>query len=175
MISKHQGIQYLRMSFIMFSCAFFSRLVYHFIRSYVMMFDIGIPGRVLASISFIFVSYFSTVAIGYLIYSGIWRNINRWVGVIAIHTIAIFIGFIVLQQSLVFMLFFQLILLIVTLLLHKGHIRFLYSLLSLFWILNTIIIFSRNILPLEMKTGLQIISLLLLIIFMHKVFRWTKK
>lgn len=174
--SKHQGIHYLRYSFLFFSLAYISRILYHIIRGYLITSDYFIPGRILATGSFVVIAYITTIAIGYLIYSTLWRKIKPGPFLTATHLLAISAGLLILNRSIILLVVLQ-ILLIGIIFISNRHkkIALFYMLLSLFWILNMIIIFSRNIISTEIKLVLQIASILILLFFTHKVLKWVPR
>lgn len=173
--SKYEGIQYLRYSFLFFSIAYISRILYHIIRAYFIATDYFIPGRILASISFLVISYLTTVAIGYLIYSTLWKKINSKLFLTLTHIVAISTGFLVISQAIITIFLFQIFLIALIIFINRNKkITTFYVLISLFWIFNMIIIFSRNIIPTNIKLILQVISILIILSFSYKVLKWAK-
>lgn len=175
-ITKYKGILYFRIAFLFFTFAFISRLIFYIMLFVIRMSELHVPPRYLMFISLIAVTYFSTIAIGYLIYSTIWKKLHHsWFLLIAhlfaLLTISIYyfryplIYFLILQGVLVFILFAVNV---------KKSMQFVYPLISLFWILNVIIFYSRRLLDFDIKLSLQIASVFLLIYFIYRVTKWTK-
>jgi hypothetical protein len=174
LISKHKGITLFRYSFLFFSLAYISRVAYHLLRIYIFSSDFFIHGRVMSGVSFIFVIYLSTISIGYLIYSTIWKKIKHWHFLVCINALAILLVYILFFQSLIIAILFQIFLILIILVInYNKKIGILYSLISLFWILNILILFSRNILSFETKVVFQIISMLILSYFSYRVLKWV--
>jgi len=175
-ISKYRGIRYFRNAFLLLALAYASRLLYHSVKIMLVASEYHVHGRVLSLISLFLVSYFGSVAIGYLIYSSIWKKVEHW-------KFLVFINLFVFMVILLFPLGFSLLLFIVIQLgmiaaifiVNRGKkIRYLYSLVSLFWIFNMIILYSRSLLSFEAKLVLQVLSVVLLSCFISKVSKWVK-
>jgi hypothetical protein len=175
-ITKHKGIYYFRLSFLFFALAYFSRLLYHITKLLLKHIDIYIPGRTISFISIVIVTYLVTIAIGYLIYSNIWKKLSHKMFLLYINIFALIITIIFsLTLSLLFIILIQIYLIIVILIINsKKKIKFLYSLISLFWIFNLIIFYSRKLLDFEIKIMLQIISIFILSYLIYRILKWTK-
>lgn len=175
-LTKYKGIEYFRITFLLFALAFFSRLLFFVIRLILIKSQIHIPGRFISFISLILITYFSTLAIGYLIYSTQWKKFNHKYFLIIINFLAIVtITLFYLKNSLIYFLLIQLALMIILLYVNaKKKIRFVYPLISLFWILNLIIFHTRNLLGFEIKLILQTTSIILLGYFIYRILKWTK-
>lgn len=175
-LTRHEGIKYFRFAFLFFAIAFFSRFLFYVIRLIVINTTLHVPGRTLAFLSLIFVTYFSTLAIGYLLYSTHYKKINQTLFLILINALALVsISLFYFNQSIIYFLAIQISLMLALLFVNaKKKIRFVYSLLSLFWIMNIIIFHTRRFLGFETKIVLQILSIGLLIYFIYKVLKWTK-
>lgn len=175
-LTKHKGIKYFRAAFLLFAIAFLSRLIFFIMRLIVFNTEIHIPGRILSFLSLVFITYFSTLAIGYLIYSATWKKINHTTFFILINSLALItILLFYLAQPLTYFIIIQLGLIITLILVNtKKKIRFIYPLISLFWIFNLIIFHTRRLLGFEAKLILQILSIALLIYFIYRILKWTK-
>ena len=175
-LTKHEGIRYFRLAFLFFALAFFSRFLFYAVRLIVLNSSLHIPGRTLSFMSLILVTYFSTLAIGYLIYSTQYKKIKQIPCLILINLLALVsIGIFYFNQSIIYFLIIQLFLMVALLFVNaKKKIRFIYPLMSLFWIMNMVIFHTRRYLGFEIKLVLQLLSLGLLIYFIYKVLKWTK-
>ena len=175
-ISGHQGIGHLKNVFLFFGIAHGTRFLYFVFRSVMLTTDFHIPGRVISFFSLILITYFSTIAVGHLIYSNIWRKVNRKTFLLAVHILAIIsVAVFYLRYPLIFLFIIQFSLILILLLVNSGkNIKVLSSLLSFFWVLNLLIFHSRRILGFEFKVLIQIISLIILIYFTYRVFKWVK-
>ena len=175
-ISKHEGIHYFNLTFLFFALAFFSRFLFYVVRLIVLNSSIHIPGRTLSFLSLILVTYFSTIAIGYLIHSTQYKKIKHSTFLILVNFLALLsISIFYFNYSIFYFLIIQLVLVLILLFVNtKKSIRFVYPLLSLFWILNIMIFHTRRFLGFEIKLVLQILSVALLVYFIYKVLKWTK-
>ncbi len=175
-LTKHEGIKYFRLAFLFFALAFFSRFLFYIIRLIVLNSEFHIPGRTMSFLSLIFVTYFSTLAIGYLIYSTQYKKIKQIPLLVLINLLALFsIGVFYFDQSIFYFLVIQIFLMGVLLFVNVNKkIRFIYPLMSLFWIMNILIFHTRRFLGFEIKLLLQLLSVGLLIYFIYKVLKWTK-
>lgn len=175
-ITKHKGIYYFRTAFLFFALAYFFRLLQHLIRLFLRYTEFHISGRTILIVSLLIISYLGTLAIGYLIYSNLWKKIKHRDFLISINFFALLIILIfsIRFSFLIFsilQIFFIIFILIIN---YNKKIKILYSLISLFWLFNIIILYSRNLLSMEIKIILQIISIIILIIFNYRILKWTK-
>jgi len=175
-LTKHNGIKYFRVAFLFFAFAYISRFLFYVMRLIIFNTNLHVPGRFLSFASLILVTYFSTLAIGYLIYSSVWKKINHTTFVILVNVLALItISIFYLRYPLIYFLLIQLSLMTTLLLINtKKRIRFVYPLISLFWIFNLIIFHTRRLLGFEAKLILQIASILLLVYFIYRILKWTK-
>ena len=175
-ITKHEGINYFNLAFLFFALAFFSRFLFYVVRLVVLNSSLHIPGRTLSFFSLVLVTYFSTIAIGYLIFSTQYKKFKHSHFLILINLLAaLSIAIFYFNHSIIYFLAIQLLLMATLLFVNaKKSIRFVYPLMSLFWIMNIVIFHTRRFLGFEIKLVLQILSLGLLIYFIYKVLKWTK-
>lgn len=175
-LSTHEGIKNFRYALLFFSLAFLSRFLFNITRIIFMTNEIRLPGKTISLISLIFITYFSTMAIGYLIYSLNWKKLNKKSFLIYINSLVIlFIFLFSLKNSVIYFIILQIILLLL-LLIQKitSKLKILYSVISLFWIFNIIVLYSRNILPTEAKLIFQLISIITLAYLSYKILKWAK-
>ncbi len=147
-LTKHEGIKYFGITFLFFALAFFLRFLFYVIRLIVLNSSIHIPGRTLSFISLILVTYFSTLAIGYLIYSTQYKKIKQQYFFILINLLAFFsIIVFYFNQSIIYFLVIQIFLMGTLLFINPNKkIRFIYPLMSFFWIMNILIFHTRRLL-----------------------------
>lgn len=175
-LTRHKGIKYFRLSFLFFALSFFTRFLFFLIRLIVYNTNIHIPGRTLSFLSLVFVSYFSTIAICYLIYSTLWREINHIIFFIFANLLSIVsILLFYFRNSFIFFIFIQLFLVVSLIFVNpKKKVQFIYPLISLFWIFNLAIFHTRKFFVYETKLIFQIFSLFLLGYLVYKILKWTK-
>jgi len=175
-ISKHEGVQYFRYSFLFFALAYFSRLTYQVVKLIIMSSGISLPGWVLSYPSLILISYFGTIAICFLIYSQLWKFISYKKFLLLSNLFAILIvlfSLFTFSMTLFGIIQFLLIVIIIAINYNKP-IKFLYALISLFWILNLIIFYSGKVLSFTVKLSFQLASLFLLAYFIYRILKWIK-
>jgi len=175
-LTKHKGIKYFRMSFLFFALSFFTRFMFFLIRLIVHNTNLHIPGRTLSFLSLIFITYFSTIAISYLIYSTLWRKVKHIVFFVFANLLSIVsILMFYFRNSFIFFIFIQLFLIISLIFVNsKKKTQFIYPLISLFWIFNLAIFHTRRVFSNEIKLVFQIFSLFLLIYLTYKIIKWIK-
>lgn len=184
-LSKHKGIRYFREAFLFFAIAFF----FHSFVKIVVVF-IGIPQqihfllRVLLGPGTMFLYlYFSTLAIGYLLYSFRWKTLEKQkVALPLVHALATGIGLIsiITLNSKVILainaIFLAIIFgIIVVAYLEKKEKKTLnlltiYILLFLFWILNTLDLFVPKFLQ-TIQLFLYLASVTIFLSILYKVLR----
>ena len=175
-LSSHEGIKFFRLALLFFAVAFASRLLFSLTRLLLLTTQYHVPGRTLSTLSLIIVTYTSTLAIGYLIYSLNWKKIKYKTFLIIIQSIALLAIIIFYSKySLIYFLAIQLIMMLFLLMQKaKPKIKLLYSSLSLFWIFNIIIFYSRRVLGFELKLAIQVLSLVILGYLVYKILKWAK-
>lgn len=175
-ISKYDGIKYFRLSFLFFFLAFSSRVLFFILRIFMINNIFSLNGKFITLISLIFITYLSTIGIGYLIYSSVWKKIKHekfifLINIIAFLSIFMFLiknsifYFLLIQISLIWLLFYTN---------KKKSIKFIYATLSLFWIINISMFIARRALMFEIKMLFQILSIISLIVIIYKILKWTK-
>jgi len=149
-LTGHKGIKYFRLAFFYFAIAYFFRSFIKFILVY---FDlrqiIHLNAKSLAVITIFLFAYFSTMAIFYLLYSGLckkWKSRSK--KIFLFHVLAIVIALIIVTVNNIFVYFaINLTILILVILIitlnrsktkrKKKHGLYpIYILLFIFWILN---------------------------------------
>ena len=174
-LTSHEGIKYFKLAFLFFTLAYFTRLIHHLVRLLTFTTDINITGSTLAMSSLIVITYFSSLAIGYLIYSNLWKEINHKEFLAITHLfILITLTVFMINYSIWFLVIVQIMLMTILILISKKKIRYVYALISLFWIINLIIVYSRRFIIFEVKIILQIISLAIILYFIYKMLKWIR-
>lgn len=175
-LTNHKGIKYFRLSLLFFSLAFISRVIFNLIRAFVIYSEYHLPGRSITFLSLIFITYLSTFAIGYLIYSLNWKKINhtKYFLILKITTILFLLIFFLQNSFLYFILLQIMLLLIIFFQKTNPKIKIIYLTLASFWIFNIMIFYSRNFTGFELKLAFQLISLIILTYFVYKILKWTK-
>ena len=153
-LSSHQGIKYFRLAFLFFAIAYFFRSFIKFIIIYFNIPEImQLSPRLLGTITLIGFIYFSIMAIFYLLYSVVWKKINKN-KIYLFHTVAMLMSLAsaLLHSKLIYILINISILIItiaIILLAHQekqkqNYIYITYILLSIFWALNILDILIPN-------------------------------
>ena len=181
-LTRHKGIDYFRKSFLYFGLAYGSRFIFHVIQLTIFTFDFFIPRRMLFPISFLFVGYFSTLALIYLALSTYWKKINNKGIIIYTLLAVIFVSLVsVVTHSPYLLAVVQLPLLIFIVYSNykrksrkRSNTRIIYFLISIFWLLNLFVLHFRKMLALEFRLIIDIASLGVFIALAQKVSKWTK-
>ena len=178
-LTKYKGIQYFRTAFLFFGLAYASRFLFYVIQFSIISFDIFISRKILFPLSFALVGYFSTIALMYLVYSTFWKRINHKYFILFANIFALIIVLIShLTRSPLMVALVQLPILGFVLFVNyrkkKSHTKYLYLLLSLFWILNLLVIHSRRLIPFEWKIVLQVLSIGVFAYLIYRVVKWVK-
>lgn len=182
-LTKHKGIHYFRNTFLFFGLSYVSRFILHLLLIAGRTLDIYIPRRFFLPIIMVPVGYLSTMAIFYLTYSTIWKKVKYKHFIVFSNTIAILVSVIALiTKSPIIVSILQLLLVAFTLIISakkykkvkKTHIRGLYLLISIFWLINLFVLGPKRVIPFEFKVVFQIISIMVFIVIYHKVTKWTK-
>jgi len=126
--------------------------------------------------------YFSTMAIFFLLYCTIWKRTEHRNFFIFSNVIALIMSVTAFFMRTPFILpALQFILLVFSVALifgkrHKkvSHIRPLYLLLLVFWLVNMFVVGPRRLVPFQAKIVFQLISLAVFYAIYYKVSKWTK-
>jgi hypothetical protein len=172
----HKGLKYFRLSLLFFFLAFLSRTIFYLTRLFFIHSDLHVPGRIISFISILVLTYTVTLAIGFLIYSLNWKKLNYISFIIIIHLIYLISATsFYLVNNLVYLIIIQLLMTgYLLFLVKKTKTKILYTLISLFWIFNMTIFYSRNLIGIEIKAIFQILSLITLTYIIYRVLKWTK-
>jgi len=183
-ITKHKGISYFRSTFLFFALAFAFRFFFHLFAISGMVFDFRVPRELFGPIPLLITTYFSTLAILYLLMSLVWKRVNSEHFIVFSHVVAILLAVMVFAfHSAQFLAGIQLVLILVTLVLaflrsrhSKGFSKLfiIYLLLFIGWLANIIILVPRFHIPFELKIASYAVSAVVFGIIFYKVFRWTK-
>jgi hypothetical protein len=183
-LTKYEGVKYFRITFLFFGLAFLFRFISVFVMLMGITFDIEISSYLFRIFPLVFNGYFSTMAILSLIYSIIWKELHFKHMLILSNAIAIIIsGIAFFSREPDLLILTQAVLLFFTILMAVYFYRrskkisglfILYILFFLFWIVNLLALAPRRLLPFEIQTVFQIISIALIGIIYQKVAKWTK-
>jgi hypothetical protein len=183
-LTKHKGIHYFRNTFLFFGLAYISRFVLHLLMIANTALDIYLPRELFLPITILPVSYFSTMALFYLMYSLIWKKIENKQFLIFSNIAAILFSIVAfISRSPHTISILQLIPLAFTIIIglssyKKGkrfsNTRILYFLVILFWIINLIVLSPTRFFLFRAKAVFQIISVIIFIIIYYKTVKWTK-
>jgi hypothetical protein len=188
-LTKHEGIKYFRITFLFFGLAYISRFISVLLKLMVVTFDIYFPIHIFGIFPLLFIGYFSTMAILSLTYSILWKKLHIKHTFLK-HTFLLFNVIAVLISGIAFfsrspsiLILAQAVLLIFTSIIIAHYIfsnsrkisrlYILYILFFLFWIVNLIALGPRRLLPIEIQTVFQVISIAVIGIIYYKVAKWT--
>jgi len=183
-LTKHEGIKYFRITFLFFGLAYISRFISVLLKLMVVTFDIYFPIHIFGIFPLLFIGYFSTMAILSLTYSILWKKLHIKHTFLLFNVIAVLIsGIAFFSRSPSILILAQAVLLIFTSIIIAHYIfsnsrkisrlYILYILFFLFWIVNLIALGPRRLLPIEIQTVFQVISIAVIGIIYYKVAKWT--
>lgn len=183
-LTKHEGIKYFRITFLFFGFAYISRFISVLLKLMVVTFDIYFPIHIFGIFPLVFIGYFSTMAILSLTYSILWKKLHTKHTFLLFNVIAVLIsGIAFFSRSPSILILAQAVLLIFTSIIIARYIfsnlrkisrlYILYILFFLFWIVNLIALSPRRLLPFEIQTVFQVISIAVIGIIYYKVAKWT--
>jgi hypothetical protein len=186
-LTKYKGIQYFRTAFFFFSLAYAARFILQLIQLSMFALDYFMPQGLLFPVCMLIVSYLSTMAIFYLVYSTVWKKIRYEHFLAFSNAIAVglsFVAFFSHSPGLLSLVQLPLILAMLVTNFRKedgkqharSHTRLLYFLISLFWLTSLFAVGSgpRWFMPFELRIALQAISLGVFIFLVYKVSKWTR-
>ncbi|MBN1793092.1 hypothetical protein JW826_05400 [Candidatus Woesearchaeota archaeon] len=181
-LTKHKGIHYFRNAFLFFGLAYAARFLFHLVQLGFIVLDYRRPGMMLFPLVFPIVGYLGTIAIFYLAYSTYWERIRYSYFLIVSNFVALIVAVAAFISGSPFVVaLVQLPLIIFTLVKtskvahkKKSHVKALYFLVSLFWLLNLFVLTPRWFVPFEAKVALQLVSTAVFIFLAYKVLRWTR-
>jgi hypothetical protein len=185
-LSKHEGINYFRITFLFFALAYIFRFLHIFsiLERITFNTDLLMDFFRIFPFSLILNGYFSTLAILSLTYSIIWKDIHFKHPLLLFNAIAILISCIAfISRSPFLLILAQVVLLIFTIAMacyfyirsrKFSQLFILYVLFLLFWVVNLFALGPGRFIPFEIQTIFQIISIAVIGIIYYKVARWTK-
>lgn len=185
-LSKHEGINYFRITFLFFALAYIFRFLHIFSLLVNITFDNDLLMNIFRSfpLSLVFNGYFSTLAILSMTYSIIWKNLHIRHTLLLFNIIAILIsGIAFISRSPFILILAQAGLLIFTVTMacyfyiksrKFSQLFILYVLFLLFWVVNLLTLGPQRLIPFEIQTAFQIISIAVIGIIYYKVAKWTK-
>ena len=182
-LTKYTGINYFRNAFLFFGLAYIVRFLLHMMMISRVSFDLFLPMRQLMAPLLALIGYFSTMAIFCLVYSLVWKKIAVRRFLWFSHSIAITISLAtVLTHSHFILAMLQFVLLLFAAILsfamhqksRKSHMRLLYILVVLFWLLNLYLIGPRRFVPFELNLLFQALSLVVFLLIYRKVTKWVQ-
>ncbi|MGV8162849.1 MAG: hypothetical protein ACP5N2_05975 [Candidatus Nanoarchaeia archaeon] len=187
-LTKYKGLGYFRQAFVFLGFSYIVRFIFSAMMLSGIVFNTGILGRGLLPLFIIPLGYFSTIAIFYLLYSLIWKRIEKnWLLIVG-HLSAIILTVVAfITRSPMMLLYLQSLLLVIAgitaLLLHRGknkrsskniNMKILYFLVSVLWLFNLWVIDIRAHFPFEIKIVCQLISILVFCLIYVRLYKWVK-
>lgn len=184
-LTKHEGINYFRITFLFFGLAFISRFISFFFMLMETTFDVFYLRYIFGIFPLVFMGYFSTMGILSLTYSILWKNMRIKHNFLLLNVIAVLISCIAfISRSPLLLTLAQAVLLIFTIMIityyifsRSGKISrlyILYILFFLFWIFNLFALGPIRIFHIEIQAIFQIISIAVIGIIYKRVTKWTK-
>jgi hypothetical protein len=185
-LTKYEGIKYFRITFLFFALAYIFRFLHIFSILERITFDTDVLIHIFRIFPFSLVlnGYFSTLAILSLTYSIIWKKLHITHVLLLFNVIAILIsGIAFISRSPFLLILAQAVLLIFTIIMAcYFYIRtkkisplfVLYILFILFWVVNQFALGPPRLIPFEIQTAFQIISIAVIGIIYYKVAKWTE-
>jgi hypothetical protein len=185
LLSSHKGIKYFRLSFLFFALSYLFRFI---IKSIMFLFA---PRQIASFSPFlsgpimqILFLYFSSMAVFYLLYSVLWKKIEKnRISIYLFHILAVVIAIVttILNNSLFYLLINIILFLFVLIVFFvnsqtqkkksKNNLGIIYFLLLLFWLLNIIDI----LIPTAMKSFQILIYLASISIFLSILYKVLRK
>jgi len=168
-LTKHNGIKYFRNAFLFFGFAYASRFLLFLVILTGISFRFIIPRRVMYLPLFTApVTYLSTMAIFFLIYSTIWKKIRY--------------NHFLIISNIILISILQLLMLLLTVVIStrkhkknkKRYTRTLYFLISMLWLINLFLLSPGRVMPFGSKIIFQTISIIVFIVVYLKVLKWVK-
>jgi hypothetical protein len=182
-LTKHKGIKYFRTAFLLFGLAYASRLLTYLITMGHIALDYMMPRPWLMGLSIMVMSYLSTMAMVYLIYSTIWKRFRSLGFLLIANSVALLlfaISFFTRSLELITLVQFLLLIatIIISTILHRkdkmlSNTRILYLLVSLFWLLSLFIVGPIRSRFFELEFVLRIASIAIFAIIYYRVSKWT--
>ena len=185
-LTKYRGIMYFRNAFLFFGLAYLTRFILYL--QFMSIFSLGGRGiaRAWHPALLAIIGYFSTMAIFYLVYSTIWKKIDKGHFEMAANILAVVISiFAILSRSHSILVVLQFALLVFVLVYsffkktEKKHLSLwiMYVLVFVFWLLNLFLVQPGGFKHIR-TPGAQIIShIISAIVFaliFYKVQKWTR-
>lgn len=172
-LTKHKGIRFFKNIFIYFSLAYLFRLVQIFIMFSREIFDIFFRPRAYMQINMLLITYFSTLAMFYVIFSLFSRHIKKDIKSMDFiaHLISLLSSLVMfIYRDHVFMLSMQIIILVSAVIIESilsfkknntkmfNQNKITYLLLMVFWIISTLSFFG-NFIPREIRIPIYVVSI----------------
>jgi len=186
-LSRYKGIRYFRTAFLFFGIAYAARFLFHIFMMSNIALDIFRPQREFMHYSLMFTTYFSTLAILYLIYCSIWEKVKHSHFMIVSNIIAATLTLLTFMvRSPLTIGTSQTILLVLAIILgllfgkkekkekRISKTKMMYYLVILFWLFNLITSGPNRLLDPMVRTVLQVISVILFAIVFYRVLKWTR-
>ncbi len=184
-LTEHKGIRYFRNTFLFFALAFASRFAFHLFGISGAGFDFRLPPELMGPLPLLVTSYFSTIAIFYLLFSLLWKKIDVKYFIPAAHLLALSVAVMIfLFRSPQVLALVQLMITAATLVLaylRSKHSKSfsklfrIYILLFIGWLANLLVLSPRWAIPFEAKVASYCISIAVFGVIFYKVHRLTRK
>ena len=181
-LTKHKGISYFRKTFLFLALAYISRLISSML--ILLRINLDIARFPLIPISFIFISFFSTMAIIYLFLSISWKELHgKYIDIISMIIVLIISIIVFILREPLILIICQAVLLILTAglsyKLHKKSNKFsklfvIYILFFIFWILGLAPLSSKRLIPHGLGYLAHLLAFIVFLIIFYKFHKWVK-
>jgi len=183
-LTKHEGIQYFRITFSFFGLAYLLRFLSILFIPMGVTFDSHLLTHIFRIFPMVFSGYFSTMAILSLTYSTIWKKLQIKHTLLTFNAVSVLISVIAfITRSPSLLILSQAVLLSFTIIMATytdsrsrkiSPLFILYILFFLFWMANLFTLDPRRFLPIEIQILFRIVSIAVVGIIYYKVAKWTK-
>jgi hypothetical protein len=182
-LTKHKGIGYFRNAFLLFGLSYITGFLLYIFTLTSITFDFFMPRKSVMPFFIVVTGYLSTMAIFYLAYSTVWKKFTYDNFMLFANLAAVLVSAAAfISRSNIMLSMLQLILLVFTIIIstikhkkgEKLQIRFLYILVSIFWLINLFLIGPRRLLTFQGKILFQVVSMLVFVAIYYKVAKWIK-
>ena len=183
-LTKHEGIRFFRDMFLFFGLSYALRFIFGLTLASRIAFDIFIPRHLLMPVFMLPLSYFSTMAIMFMLFSSTWKRFEIKNAVLIGHVIAILLSLVAfMTRSPLVLLILQSVLLVIAVIAgfsftksHKkfSQVRILYLLTAGLWLINLWVIDSRHPFPPGVDLFFQLVCVGVFILIDRKISKWVR-
>lgn len=181
-LTKHQGINYFRKTFLFLGLAYAARFAVHLFSLSTIVLDYRIPRGTPMLLSLVLTGYLSTMAIFFLVFSVLWKKKKetRYFTLISNATAAGISIAALLSKEFFIIYVMQMVLLLFAIALSQtkkktrglSQMKFVYLLILVFWFVSIALLGPKRGIPFELQTFLQVVSLGIFAFIYYRVEKW---